>query len=79
MFDAVAADEGRAFLFGEGGLHLLGDPLFDVDDGVVEQRLRRRRHGVELHRRESHVGELLIVGLRARIGFRDPSGGGSCR
>jgi hypothetical protein len=57
--------------------HLLGDPLLDVDDGVVEQGLRRRRHGVELHRREGHVGDLLRRALRARVGFGRPAGGGA--
>ena len=35
----------------------VGDPLVEIDDRVVEQRLRRRRHGVELHRRELQLGQ----------------------
>ena len=37
LVDAVAGDEGGALLLGEGDLDLVGDPLVDVDGGIVEQ------------------------------------------
>ncbi len=66
-------DEGRAFLFGEGRLHLVGDPAVDIDHAVVEERLRGGGHGVELHGGEAHLGELRRRGLAAAPPFRRPS------
>ena len=56
---AIARDEGGAFLFGESGLHLFGEPLIDIHRRIVEQRRRRggsRRGGG----RQGVVG---VVGL----------------
>jgi hypothetical protein len=77
---AVAVDEGGAFLLGEAVAHLLGDPLVDVDGRVIEQRRGGRRHRVQLHGRELHLGEGRErgrVGLGPIGGFRHPAGFGA--
>jgi hypothetical protein len=51
----------RAWLLGEDNGDLVGDPLLDIDDGIVEQRLRRRRHGVEFHRRKGHAAIVCVA------------------
>ncbi len=74
LVDAVAGDEGGAFLLGEGVAHLLGDPLVDVDGAVVEECRRRRRHGIELHGRERQRIERRRRRLRTRGRLADPAG-----
>ena len=70
---AVAVDESRAFLAREGDLDFLGEPLVDIHRGIVEQALRRRRHGVDLHGREGQLGQRRRVGLRARRSLGHPA------
>jgi hypothetical protein len=73
LVNAVAGDEGGALLLGEDHVDLGGDPALHVHRRIVEQRGRRRRHGVELHGREGEFGELRIARLRPRGGFRHPA------
>ncbi|UOF79280.1 hypothetical protein [Caudoviricetes sp.] len=46
---AGAADESSAFLIGELKLHFVRKPLFDVHEGVIEERLRGGRGSINLH------------------------------
>ena len=70
---AIARDERGALLAGESFFHFAGDPFLEIDEAVVEQRLRRGEIGVELGGREFEQGERRRRSLRARAGFADPA------
>src|SRR5690606_6958200 len=74
---AIAGDEGGAFLLREAQAHLAGEPVVDVDRGVVEEGGGGGRHGVELHGGEGELGQGGRVGLGTGGGLGDPAGLGA--
>ena len=73
LVDAIARYERRAFLQRERDADFFCQPLVDVDNGIVQQNRRRRRHRIQLHSRELQVGEHRRVAGDARRRFRDPA------
>ena len=66
-------DEGRAFGPRELGRDLARQPGLDVERGVVEHRLARRRIGVELAERRRDLDEVGRRRLRPRRRLADPA------
>ena len=58
--DAIARDEGSAFLLSKRRAHLLSQPLVNVDGAVIKQALCGRRHRIEFHGR---IGKLCQHGV----------------
>ena len=70
---AVAGDKGLAFLLGKNLLHLIGQPLLEIDRGIIEQALGCRRHGIKFHGRKLQFGQCGRGGLGACGGFTHPA------
>ncbi len=75
----VTIDKGIGFLFGEHGFHFPRQPLIKIDNRVIQQSLRRSRHGIKLHGRILQFRKHGGIGLRTCRRFTHPTRGCTAR
>src|SRR3546814_2369295 len=73
LVNAIAMDEGGAFGAGEFHGDLACKPAFEIETGIVEHRLARRRIGVELAAGRGDFGKLRRACFGARGSLADPA------
>ena len=76
LVGARTADEGRPLGAGEFQRDFAGEPVLQIEAGIVEHRLAGRRIGIEFARRRRDLGKFGRVGLGPCGGFADPAAGG---
>ena len=79
MLTPASGDEGGRLLRGEGVLALAGQPLVEVNEGVVQQGLGGGGGGVEVGGGELQEGQRALVRLGSGGGLGGPAGGDALR
>ena len=77
LVGARTADEGSPLGAGEFQRDFAGEPVLEIEAGIVEHRLAGRRIGIEVARGRGDLGKFGRVGLGPCGGFANPAAGGA--